>query len=77
MRVGRPAANLYSLRVQSTARTAAQLITASRDPPGTLGLFLGTLADGLRPAHAPDPATSRVAPSGPRPPLAARSSKKY
>jgi hypothetical protein len=75
MRVGRPAANLYNLRVQSTARTAASLITASRDPPGTLHLFLGTLADGLRPAHSPHSDTSRAAP-GPRPPLATRSSKK-
>jgi hypothetical protein len=29
MRVGRPAAQTYNLRVQSTARTAASLITAA------------------------------------------------
>lgn len=73
MRVGRPAANLYNLRVTSTARTAASLITASRDPPGTLGLFLGTLADGLRPANSEAP---RVGPPCPRPPLTTRSMRK-
>ena len=67
MRVGRSAANLSNLRVQSAARSAAQLITASRDPPGTLGTFLTTFVDGLRPPNSP---TSRVAPPGLRPPLA-------
>jgi hypothetical protein len=71
MRVGRPAADLFNLRVQSTARAAASLITASRDPPGTLGLFLGTLVDGLRP-----PPPSRAEPSGLRPPLVTRSTRK-
>lgn len=64
MRVGRPAANLYNLRVQSTARTAARLIATSRDPPRTLGSFLAVLVDGLRPAHTPHTDTSR----GIRPP---------
>jgi hypothetical protein len=73
MYVGRSAAKLFNLRVTSTARTVASLITASRDPPGTLGLFLGTLADGLRPAIT---GTPRMAPPGLRPPLAPRSSKK-
>jgi hypothetical protein len=73
MRVGRPAAQTYNLRVQSTAHTAAQLITASRDPSQTLGLFLGTLADGLRPAHSD---ASRVGPAGPSPSVASRSMRK-
>jgi hypothetical protein len=80
MRVGRPAANLYNLRVTSTARTAAQLITASRDPPGTLGLFLGTLADGLAPIVSPHSShrdTPRAAHPDPSPPVATRSSKKF
>jgi hypothetical protein len=69
MRVGRPAANLANLRVQSPARSAAQLITASRDPPGTLGAFLTTFVDGLRPP-------SGAAPPSARPPLATRSTRK-
>lgn len=75
MRVGRPAANLYNLRVTSAARSVASLITASRDPPQTLGLFLGTLADGLRPAHSSHSDT-RTGTPGPRPSLSPRSSKK-
>ena len=65
MRVGRSAANLYNLRVQSTARTAASLIATSPDPRGTLGLFLGTLTDSLS-ANRP---TAR-APNGTRLPSA-------
>jgi hypothetical protein len=73
MRVGRSAAQTHNLRVTSAARTAASLITASRDRPGTLGLFLGTLADGLRPVHSD---THRAAPHGTHPSLTTRSSKK-
>jgi hypothetical protein len=53
MRVGCPATSLQNSRVQSSARAAASLIAASLDPPGLLGLFLGTLADGLSAETAP------------------------
>jgi hypothetical protein len=64
MRVGRPAANLYNLRVQSAARSAAQLITASRDPSETLGLFLGALADQLVPPTSSNTTLRQVPPQG-------------
>jgi hypothetical protein len=66
------AANLHNLRVQSTARAAVSIITASGDPPQTLGSFLAALADGLRP---PTTSTSRAAP-GARPAMATRSTRK-
>jgi hypothetical protein len=68
MRIGKRAHTVDNLRqLASTARSAAELVNASPDPPQALAMFYTTFTARLRATSLPAPV-----PGGPRPPLTAR-----